>query len=164
MREAVRKFKETVEIKSSWFNRIREHRYFPLGALLCAVLFAASFHVWQRVRVMTLSSEVLDLRNDNIALLDTKKKLYSDIASLTTSNRIETYAVDTLGLKPAKADRLYTLKREDVVPESKDELDVMMASLKRMVNYIPVVEQTRANATGTESIELDSSITALGVE
>lgn len=164
MKEAVRKFKETVEIKSSGFNRIKEHRYFPLGALLCVVLFAASFHVWQRVRVMTLVKEVGQLRSVNASLLDDKKKLYSDIASLTTSSRIEKYASDTLGLKPAQADRLFTLLKRNKISESKDELQVMMAALKRVTDYIPVVEQTRAAAKGVENIKIDSSLSALGGE
>lgn len=164
MKEAVRKFKETVEIKSSWFNRIKEHRYFPLGALLCIVLITASFHVWQRVRVMTLSQEIGQLRNLNSSLLDDKKKLYSDIASLTTSSRIEKYASDTLGLKPAQADRLFTLMKKNSINETKDEFEVMMAALKRVTDYIPVVEQTRAAAKGVEDIKIDSSLKALGGE
>ena len=164
MKEAVRKFKETVEMKSSAFNRIKEHRYFSLGVLFAVVLFAASFHVWQRVRVMTLAKEVGHLRVENGSLLDDKKKLYSDIASLTTSSRIETYARDTLGLKSAQADRLYTLIKKDAVRESKDEFDVMLAAFKRVTDYIPVVEQTRAEAKSGEKIHIDSILTVLGGE
>jgi len=164
MKEAVRKFKETVEIQSSIINRIKEHRYFPIGVLFVVFFLAASFHVWQRVRVVTLVQDVKKLKSENAGLLDDKKKLYSDIASLTTSSRIETYARDTLGLYSASSERLVTLVMKDNVNSKKDGLALMYSSLKRVVDYIPVVEQTRANATGPEKIDVDSSLSGIGAK
>ena len=62
MKEAVRRFKETIEIKSTIFNRVRSHRYFSISMLVAACLFAACFHVWQRVKVIELVKEVSQLQ------------------------------------------------------------------------------------------------------
>lgn len=158
MREAVRKFKETVEINSSTFNKIRSHRYFPITVLFCLSLMVACFHVWQRVKVVTLAKEIGGLKQENAALLDDKKKLYSELASLSTASRIEQFAVDSLGLKPVEADRLLTLERKEIIPSQPDELSQMMTAIKRIADFLPVIEETRAKAGVVEDIKIDSSI------
>ena len=97
MRETVRKFKETMEIKTSVFNRLKSHKYFPMTVLFVVFLSTACFHIWQRVRVMNLVKENSHLTAENRSLVDDKKKLYSDIASLTTSSRIEKPNTSPLG-------------------------------------------------------------------
>ena len=157
MKETVRKFKETVEINTSIFNRVRTHRYFPAAFLLFIFLLIACFHVWQRVRVVSLVQEVAQLNRDRVELLDDKKKIYSDIAELSMTARIEQYARDTLGLKPVAADRMYTLIKKDEAQPTPDELDLMYAAIKRVSDYLPIIESNSAVAQGVEAIKVDTS-------
>jgi cell division protein FtsL len=157
MKEAVRRFKETIEIKSTIFNRLRSHRYFSISVLVAACLFAACFHVWQRVKVIELVKEVSQLQAENKSLLDDYKKVHSDIASLSMASRIERYARDTLGLAPVEVDRLYTLVRGDRPAADHDELVVMLSAIKRVADYMPVVAETRADARVLHGVRFDST-------
>lgn len=156
MKKAVRRFKETVEFESSILNSIRSHRYFSVTVLVCALLLAACVHIWQRVKVMELVREVSYLKRENASLLDDKKKLCSEIASLSMASRIERYASDSLGMRRVSADRLFTLipKREKIA--ERDDLELMFSAIKRVADYVPVVSQARANASGVEDLKLDS--------
>lgn len=158
MKETIRKFKETIDIKSSVFNRIKSHRYFSVILLVFVFLSAACFHVWQRVIVVELVKDVALLKKENLELLDSKKKLYSDIAALTTTSRITLYASDTLGLKPVDAEQMLTLVRGEETYTPPDELELMFSAIKRMADYAPVITQTRAQAGGVENLELDSTV------
>jgi len=158
MKEAVRKFKETVEIRSSVLNRLRSHRYFYVGLLVGAILLACCFHVWQRVRVIRLVKETSHLRAEKKSINDNYKKVCSDIAALSMSARIENYARDTLGMIPVKADHLYTLvknKKEPSLPD--DELMVMFSAVKRIAKYMPVVVESKASAGEAPAIRFDST-------
>jgi cell division protein FtsL len=156
MREAVRKFKETVEIKSTKFNKIKSHRYFPMAVLLTLLLTGACIHIWQRVKVVSLVKEIAQLKHENESLLDDKKKLYSEIAALTTASRIGQFATDTLGMKSIPAERLLTLIPNDQKMNRPDDLALLLNAIKRVVDYMPVIEETRASATGVENLNLDS--------
>lgn len=156
MRETVRKFKETVEIRSSIFNRVRSHRYFPATLLFCVFLSAACVHIWQRVKVVELVKEVAELKAENAELLDIKKKMRSEIATLSTSSRIEKYAVDTLGLQRIKADRLFTLVSEKADYEQPDDLKLLLYALNRVADAVPTVSENSAMARGVENLKLDS--------
>lgn len=157
MKEAVRKFKETVEINTSIFNRVRTHRYFPVTFLLFIFLLVACFHIWQRVRVVSLVKEVAQLKQDRVELLDDKKKIYADIAELSMTSRIEGYARDTLGLKPVAADRMFTLVKKNEMAPTPDELELMYAAIKRVSDYLPMIESNSAAAQGVEGIKIDTS-------
>jgi cell division protein FtsL len=162
MKKTIRQFKETIEIKSSIFNRIRQHRYFPAVLLLTAVLSAACVHVWQRVKVMELVHEVALLKKENAGIMDAKKKLYSEMATLSMAGRIERYAEDTLGLKLVTADRMLTLVKEKEVTPPPDELERMFSAIKRVTRYMPVVTPSTANAEGVEGIRVDSTLNRWG--
>ena len=157
MKTAVRKFKETLEIRSSVFNRLRSHRYFSISLLTAVVLLAACFHVWQRVRVIELVKETSRLRNTNKLLIDDYKKVYSDIVSLSLASRIETYARDTLGMIPVTVDRLYTLVRSKEKPVETDEWTAMVSAVQRVARYIPVVTETDARAGELQPVRFDSA-------
>ena len=158
MREAVRKFKETVEIQSSLLNKIRSHPYYRTSLLVGLILVVACFHIWQRVQVVHLVHEVSLLKQDNASLLDNKKKLYSSITQLSSSERIQSYAVDSLGLKPVSADRMLTLKLKNIKPQQPDELQRMFSALKRVTDFLPVVEETKAQAGMIEDIKIDTNL------
>ncbi|MEW6412551.1 MAG: hypothetical protein AB1483_08780 [Candidatus Zixiibacteriota bacterium] len=158
MKETIRKFKETVEIRSSIFNRIRSHRYFPVALLLTVSLSAACVHIWQRVKVVELVKQVGALKNENAELIDLKKKVYADIAVLSTAARIEKYASDTLGLKRVDPERLFTLvpekaKKMDI---ERDDLDLMLYAINRVTEYVPRVTENSAMAGGVDDLNLDS--------
>jgi len=157
MKRAMRKFKETVEIRSSLVNRLRSHRYFPVGVLVCAILAASCFHVWQRVKVMALVKEVSYLRNENADLIDDVKKTSSEISSLKMASRIERYALDTLGLQPISADRLFTLVRKKAEVHPPDDLAALTAAIKRIARYMPVVSPTTVNAGEVRPLKIDSA-------
>lgn len=157
MKRAIRKFKETVEIRSSVVNRLRSHRYFPIALLVCAFLAVACFHVWQRVKVLQLVQEVPRLRAENASLIDDAKKIHAEIASLTMASRIEQYASDTLGLQPIPADRLFTLVMNKAETGQADNLAVVLAAIKRVGRYIPVVSESRVRAGQLRTLDIDSS-------
>lgn len=156
MKRTIRKFKETVEIRSSFLNRVRSSRYFPLALLVIVFLAAACVHVWQRVRVLDLVYEVSLLKHENRELTDDIRKVYSDIAALSVSSRVETYAADTLGLVMVPPERLYTLEHRHQGPAVADGLDMVLAAVKRMAGHLPVVEETRANAGELRNPKIDS--------
>ncbi|MCK4373559.1 MAG: cell division protein FtsL, partial [candidate division Zixibacteria bacterium] len=106
MRKTVRKFKETVEIRSSVINRLRSHRYFPIAVLVTVFLMASVIHVWQRVHVLETVKQVSHLRAENEQLVDATSKLNVRLATLTAAGRIEKYAMDSLGLQPVAADQI----------------------------------------------------------
>jgi cell division protein FtsL len=157
MKRAMRKFKETVEIRSSLFNRLRSHRYFPAGVLVCAILGASCFHVWQRVKVVSLVKEVSYLRNENADLIDIVKKTSSEISSLKMASRIERYALDTLGMQPVSADRLFTLERKKGETLPPDDLAALTAAIKRIARYMPVVSPSTVNAGEVRPLKIDSA-------
>lgn len=158
MKEAVRKFKETIEIKSSVLNRLRSHRYFSITLLVGAILLACCFHVWQRVRVIRLVQETSRLRTEKKSINDNYKKVCSDIAALSMSARIENYAQDTLGMIPVEADHLYTLIKNEKEPVLNDnELMVMFSAVKRIARYMPVVVESKASAGEAPAIRFDSA-------
>jgi cell division protein FtsL len=156
VKEAVRKFKETIEIRSSILNRLRTHRYFPLTVLVLTVLLASFVHIWQRVRVIELVKEVSHLEHENKSLVDDYKKTYSEIASLSMATRIEAYARDTLGMRPVSADHLYTLIPDKNVPHQPDEFSVMVSAIQRVARYMPVVSENEAGAAEIRLIKFDS--------
>ena len=156
MKTAVRKFKETLDIRSSVFNRLRSHRYFSVGLLTAVVLLAACFHVWQRVRVMELVKETSHLRNSSRLLVDDYKKVYSEIVSLSLASRIETYARDTLGMVPMTADRLYTLVRGETRQAETDEWTAMLSAVERVARYMPVITESSARAGELSPVKFDS--------
>lgn len=162
MRQAVRKFKETVEINSSTINKLKSHKYFSLSLLFFSFLVVACFHLWQQATVVSFVKDISQLKKENHVLLDSKKKLYSDIASLSTSSRIEQYAVDSLGLRLVEADKMLTLIPHNVISSQPDELNQMLTALKRVAEFLPVIEETRAKAGAVENIILDSSVNNWG--
>lgn len=146
MRKTVRKFKETVEIRSSVINRLRSHRYFPIAVLVTVFLMASVIHVWQRVHVLETVKQVSHLRAENAQLVDATSKLNVRLATLTAAGRIEKYAMDSLGLQPVAADQIYTLIGREEKPPEPDELATMFRAIERVTQYVPVVTENRASA------------------
>ncbi len=153
----VRKFKETVDIRSLALKRLRSHRYFPIAMIVLAILTVACLHVWQRVHVIGLVQEVAELQEENRELIDCVNKTHHDIAALSMASRIEKYAVDSLGLQMATADRLYTLMRRRDVDAAQDEFAAIVSSIERVARYLPVLSENQVNAGELKPIKFDSS-------
>jgi len=160
MHHAVRQFKEIVDINGSIFNRLRKNRYFPYALLTTVFLAAACIHLWQRVHVLRLVSEVQELTKENIKLDDIQKKLYSEVARLSMATRIEKYAIDTLGMIHVPADRLYTLIPGDKSRRDRGDLEAMSEAVRRIVEYLPVTSENMAMAGEPSQIRIDSPIAA----
>jgi len=146
MARSVRRFKETVEMRTGVFQRIRSHRFVSVGVVALTLLVAACLHIWQRVIVIELAKDVASLKVENRSLVDDVKKVRSDIVALSTVTRLEKYAVDSLDLQPVAADRLFTLVRKSEKTIPADELKAMFSSIKRVADYFPVISDAHASA------------------
>ncbi|UCC45710.1 MAG: cell division protein FtsL [Candidatus Zixiibacteriota bacterium] len=153
----MRRFKETVEIRSSLLKRLRSHRYFPLATVAALVVIIGCLHIWQRVVVIELAKDVAGLRAQNRRLVDGVKKIHSEVTALSSASRIEKYAADSLGMHTPSADRLITLipKSEEEIPA--DELQAMFSSIKRVADYLPVVTEAQASSDELNAIKFDTS-------
>lgn len=158
MKKTIRNFKETVEIQSSFFVRLRTNRYLPVAMLCAAVLGAACIHIWQRVHVLHLVQEVGVLRQENYVLADDVRKVYSETSAMAMSSRIQTFAADSLGLKMVAADRMFSLVRRDEEPpaETQDINKVLASAANRLWDYVPRVSQTEATAGELRNPIIDS--------
>lgn len=157
MKRTIRNFKETIEIRSSLFVRLRSSRYLPIAVLSAVCLTGACIHIWQRVQVLELVRQVSALKAENQALAIDVRKVYSEASALSMSSRIQTFAVDSLGLNTVAASSLYTLMPQDEKPApTADDLDVVLAAVKRVTDYIPSVTQTQANAGELRNPIIDS--------
>lgn len=157
MKSAVRRFKETIEIRHSVFNRLRSHRYFPVTLLIAALLVASCFHIWQRVKVLGLVTEVSGLQREQAALINELSRVSSDVASLSMASRVEKYAIDSLGMEPVGAERMFMLVRREAATTETDELQRMFSAARRLADYVPVLSQSRARAGDLESIRFDDN-------
>ena len=164
MPTGVRKFKETADFQSLSLQRLRNHKYFPVAMVVLAMLLVACVHIWQRVHVMTLVHEVAVLRSEHEQLVDIARKTQSDIAALSMTSRIEQYAADSLGLALVSADRLYTLIRSEQEDEVLDRLEVVISSIERIGEHLPVLTASQVNASELNEIKLDSTQTGGGGE
>lgn len=156
MARSVRKFKETVEMRSSLFQRLRSHRFFPVSLLAFVAVAAGVLHVWQRVVVIELAKEVATLTQTNRLLVDDVKKVHSDITALSSAQRIERYAVDTLKMAAISPERLITLVKSSEKGIPSDELASILSSIKRVADYLPVVSETNAETSELKPIRFDT--------
>ena len=156
MKQAIRKFSETVKIRSSWLNRIRSHRYFQWAMLAVIVLMVSGIHIWQRVKVLDLVHEVSLLRKENTMLADDARKVNSEIAALSKASRIQTYAADSLGLVTVPAERLFTLIRSHEDKAQIDDVSLVLSAVRRMTRYLPTVTKDQVSAGQLRNYTIDS--------
>lgn len=159
MAQSVRKFKETVELRSGFFMRIRSHRHFSTGLMLAALLVVACFHIWQRVQVIRLVQDVAILKDENKMLVDETKKARTAVAALEMASRVQSCAADSLGLEPIVADRLFTIELRTegaIMIDTTDELATVVSSVKRIADYLPVMSEARAVPAELRRIRFDS--------
>ncbi len=158
MRKPVRKFKETIEFRTPIWNRLRSHKHFPIALLASAVLLACSFHIWQRVRVLSLVTEVEGLKQENRELVDAATKLNTEIAGLSMASRLGILAADSLGMEPIQADRIFTVPWTEGPSERPDEFSLMLEAIERVSRYVPVFAPSEATAKDLKRITFDESV------
>lgn len=146
MNKPVRKFTETVKMRTSLVHRVRSHRYFPAVLLVIAVLMISSVHIWQRVKVLSLLAGNDSLVTENQGMFDQLVKLDVEIARLGMHERIERYAADSLGLLPISADHIFTLYRDDEPPKPPDQLAVVIKAIECVTKHMPIIVENDANA------------------
>lgn len=156
MKRSVRQFKETLDLQQGKLQRLRSNPYLPAGLLLCALSLVACLHVWQRVHVLRLVGEVEQLTVDQQLLQDETRKLQVEVATLSMASRIQTYAADTLGMRPIQTERPLLLERRDTVIRRSNDFQTMLASLQRVVDYLPVLSEATATAGETPTPKFDS--------
>jgi cell division protein FtsL len=159
MARSIRKFKETLDMRSGLLSRIRSHRLFSISLMGAALILVACAHIWQRVHVIRLVKETGDLRIENRQLVDDTKKILTEVAALSMASRIELCAADSLGLQRVSADRLYTITREQEKPKLPDQLGAVSASIKRFADALPVLSEAQAGAAELRPIKFESSDT-----
>jgi cell division protein FtsL len=138
--------------------RIRSYRNFNLYLIAGAILIVSCFHIWQRVKVLDQVQEVALLKKSNKQLLDDLKKVNSDLANLSMASRIKTFAKDSLRMIPIDPSNLYTLVPSGVESESPDEFASMFSAIKRVTDYLPVIEGNNANANELKIVNLDTTV------
>jgi cell division protein FtsL len=153
---SIRKFKETVEMRSGLLIRIRSHRLFSTSLMGLLLVLVACVHIWQRVHVIRLVKETGDLQIENHQLVDDTKKVLTEVAALSMASRIEACAAESLGLQRVSADRLYTITRDQEKPKKQDELASVVTSIKRVTDYLPELTENQATAAELRPIRFES--------
>jgi cell division protein FtsL len=157
MSRSVRQFKETIEMRRQSLLQIRSHRYFPLSIVLAAFLLVACLHIWQRVHVIHLIWEVSELGAENRNLVDETKKAQTDVSALSMASRIQSFAADSLGMRQMSSERVFTLTQEhEKAPVKSNELASVVTSIKRVVDYLPVITEAQAGASEIKQLKFDS--------
>jgi len=156
----VRSFKETVDMRSFSLRKIRSYRYATAVGLGFLILAVACVHIWQRVTVIQMAKDVSRLEIEQRELIDNTRKVNSEIASLSMAARIETFAIDSLGLLPVPGDRLYTVVNERKVDAkgTTDQFTTLVHALRRVGDHLPVLTGTEAAAETADSIKFDSTL------
>jgi len=161
MASSLRRFKETSEMRSLGMRRLRAHRYFPYFIIGLFIIGAACIHIWQRVVVMRMVMEVALLEKENKRLFDETQKVRTDVAALSMIARLETYALDTLGLNHSTVGQVFTL-----VPQAEEAdsppmgLADVVTSITRVVPYFPGGEEATAAGHQLEQIWFETEDSA----
>jgi cell division protein FtsL len=158
MKDAVRRFKETVENRSVAVTKGRWRRYVSVFVLVVMIIVTACFQVWQRVEVLDLVQKEGQLRQQNAMLVDESRKLHAEIAQLSTPTRIQNFAEDSLGMLPISGERLFTLvPRQEPIAPKPDDIELVFHSIKRVTENLPGISSTSATARALDSIIFDTS-------
>jgi len=125
--------------------------------IFVVILLTACIHVWQRVVVIGLVKDVSALQKESHRYVDEVHKVHSEIASLSMAARIESYAADSLGLQRATPDRIYTLVPKVSDGATADQFATMLSSIRRVADYLPVLNQAQAETQELQPIKFESS-------
>lgn len=154
---SVRRYAETLEIVPSLRQRVVRHRHFPTLLLVIFVIALTCLHIWQRVMAIELANTVTALRTAQQEYTDQLKKASSEIAALSSPNRIESYAIDSLHMQPIAAHRLFTieLSSPDSV-RSSTPVTQLYAAFERLADYLPTSTEAMAEPRDLVGVSFDS--------
>ncbi|UCD93631.1 MAG: hypothetical protein JSU69_07615 [Candidatus Zixiibacteriota bacterium] len=110
---------------------------------IATLIMLACLHIWQRVHVMNLVSEVTVLESENKSLTDLVRKADMEITELSCLSRIEPIATKELGLSKTGSENIFTLTMDEDETEP-EGLDEVVSSLKKIADNFPVLNESRA--------------------
>lgn len=124
-----------VKNKGVWFK--------PIIWGLLLILFVALGRVWQRVAVLKLTQEVESLKGEVSEIEKKYKYLNIEIASLSSVERIESLAMNELGLTYPKAERIIYLNDPLILSQGKEDDSFMLwAKFKKTAsNFLFITEE-----------------------
>jgi cell division protein FtsL len=120
-------------------------RWITYGLLV--LLFAALGHVWQRVTVLKLTRDVKKLSEELVAVEKKYKYLSIEMASLNSVERIESIAMNELGLTYPQPEKVIYLN-EPLVYGSDKQKDsfVLFSKFKRIAENFLLITEERLEA------------------
>ena len=92
---------------------IRQKNAAPLFAaikVIIVVLLFTVFYLWSRLEVVSLGYEIAQENKERGGLMDDNKRLKLEILSLKSPQRVETIALDRLGLVYPKREQVIIVK------------------------------------------------------
>ncbi len=110
---------------------------------LFLVLFIALGHIWQRVTILKLSQDVRNLRRELSEVQKKYKYLNIEIAGLSSVKRIESIAINDLGLSYPQAERVVYLDEPLIsLPERREDSFVLWEKFKEVADgFISITEE-----------------------
>lgn len=91
--------------KRNW----RQHRLSAVIAVFLWLLFSGFGYVWCRVQVVHLGYLLSDAHRVHTRLLNDNKKLHLELARLKAPERVESIAIQKLGLRHPTKDQIVVL-------------------------------------------------------
>ena len=94
------------KIASKW----RQRRLTTLIAFFLWLLLSGFGYVWCRVQVVELGYQLSDIHRLHTRLLNDNKKLHLELARLKAPERVQSIAIEQLGLKQPTKDQIVVLR------------------------------------------------------
>lgn len=163
MERSLRQLKESIDLGTPRLTRLRHHPYFHWVVISSFLFSLACIHVWQRVTVIESGRAVQKLQGERIRLQDETKKLRSQIAQLSMISRISRYASDSLGMRPIPPQDLFTIIERPLPERQPDDMSMLVASLERLADYLPVQATASALSRDLEPVRFDTATVREGV-
>ena len=143
MKISVQRYRATGSLKNSLRKRLVSSRSIIPVLSIATLIMLACLHIYQRVHVMNLVSEVTELEKENKRLTDLVRKTDMEITELSCLSRIESIAVKELGLSKTGSENVFTLTMDDDVTKP-EGLNEVVSSLRKIADNFPVLNESRA--------------------
>lgn len=114
---------------------------------LFLILFVALGHVWQRVTVLKITREIKNLSQEVAEVEKKYKYLNVELASLSSVERIESVAMNDLGMFYPKPEKIIYLDDPLIVsPDKQKDTFVLWTEFKKMAKNFPFITEERLEA------------------
>ena len=143
MKISVQRYRATGSLKNSLRKRLVSSRSIIPVLSIATLIMLACLHIYQRVHVMNLVSEVTELEKENKRLTDLVRKTDMEITELSCLSRIESIATRELGLSKTGSENVFTLTMDDDVTKP-EGLNEVVSSLRKIADNFPVLNESRA--------------------